>query len=292
MTQNTDLIKQFAALTPAQKARVLAKLQAQGALSDAQQAQSETTIPLIDRTVPIPLSFPQEQLWFLYQVEPESVAYNERIAIRLTGTADIAALQQATQAVVQRHEGLRTIFADAVDSADRQDDQTPVQLIQPFDPTVCQLTQCTVPDFGDELIRQIDEISFRPFDLRVGPLWRFVLFTSEAEADAGHVLLLVVHHMIADAWSMSIMLEDIAAYYTALRQGQQAQLPELTVTVADFSGWQRQQLQGETLTQHLAFWQDALAGASPLLPLPADYPRPATPPVGEVPCSGSGLGRH
>jgi amino acid adenylation domain-containing protein len=297
MTTNQDLLQQIAQLPPEKRAQLLAALRAQGVTLPVAPAPAPTPIPPADRTLPIPLAFPQEQLWFLQQLQPASAAYNERLAVRLLGALDVAGLEQALHQVVQRHASLRTAFV--LHSATDATTATPVQVIRPFVADEYRLLQPlpppSLPPEGRDslgprdnsltfregwggaettLTQQSDALTLQPFDLTQAPLWRLALFQTGAQE---HVLLLVVHHIIADAWSMAIFLQELAAAYSAFQQGQSVQLPSLPVTYADFAAWQRQTLQGERLIEHLDFWRQSLQGAPLILQLPADHPRPPVP---------------
>ena len=294
-TANATLLEQFAQLSPEKRALIMAKLKAQGVDLAANEPPQPAPLPPIDRTQPIPLSFPQEQLWFLQQFQPESVAYNERIALRLEGPLDVKALDAALQWVVQRHESLRTTFAvipaSAPDPAvsgsanlDVEAASHAVQVIHPFVPHTYAIMQQSLDaaDDTDALARWADAITRQPFDLTRGPLWRLALCAVGVDT---YVLLLVVHHIIADAWSIALFLQEVAAAYTSFCQGKSPQWPAPPVTYADFAGWQHRQLQGATLAHHLAFWQQSLQGAPLLLQLPTDFPRPPVP-------SGRGSVQH
>ena len=210
-----------------------------------------------------PASFAQQRLWFLDQLEGASAVYNLKMALRLSGPLDQACLQRAVDAVVARHESLRTSFAmrgtDVVQRVASQLD-VPVQSL-------------ALEGASDAVLAaKLNELGAASFDLQHGPLLRVHLLRMEATS---HVLLLVMHHIVSDAWSAGILYRDLAAYYSAFSTGATAQLPELPVQYADFAVWQRDWLAGAELERQLAYWREHLQGAPPLLDLPIDRPRPA-----------------
>jgi len=218
-----------------------------------------------------PLSYAQQRLWFLDQLEPGSVAYNIPLALRVVGDLDVAALEQGLGEVVRRHEALRATFS-AVDGR-------PVQDIAPAAAVALPVVDlCGVGAAGREAEAQrlAGEEARRPFDLVRGPLWRATLLRLGA---ADHVLLLTLHHIVADGWSMSVLFRELAALYEAFRAGGPSSLPEPPIQYVDFARWQRQQLSGPALEAHLEYWRQKL-GPSPAVPeLPGDLPPPAGPPL-------------
>jgi amino acid adenylation domain-containing protein len=211
----------------------------------------------------LPLSFAQQRLWFLDQLEPGSSFYHIPAAVRLRGTLDLTALEQGFREVIRRHESLRTRFGVV--------NGVPVQLIdegQEFSLTVLDLST----EGEAEARRVATEESQRPFDLSAGPLLRAsVLRLREQE----HVLLCTMHHIISDGWSMGVLIRELTTLYEAYAQGQPSPLQELPIQYADYAHWQREWLQGEVLEQQLSYWKQQLAGAPAVLELPTDYPRPA-----------------
>ena len=211
---------------------------------------------------PVPLSFGQERLWFLAQLDPGSPVYNVPFGLRLRGQLDAGALQAAVRGVVARHEALRTCFP-----APRG---RPVQLV--LDQVEVPLPLLEVSGGEREAARLARELAAEPFDLDRGPLLRGrLLRLGEQE----HLLLLCLHHIVFDGWSLGVLLGELSELYNAGRAGRAAQLPPLPVQYADYAAWQRGQLHPERLGQELAYWQAQLAGAPELLDLPADRPRPA-----------------
>ncbi|HST60364.1 MAG TPA: amino acid adenylation domain-containing protein, partial [Longimicrobium sp.] len=221
----------------------------------------------VDRTQPLPLSFAQERLWFLDQLEPGSATYNIPVAWRLGGALDEAALERAVGEIVRRHEALRTVF--------REVDGSPVQVIAPFSGFALPVEDLSALGDADReaaVSQRAGEEARRPFDLAAGPLFRAELLRLAAEE---HVLLLGMHHVVSDGWSIGVFLRELSSLYEAYRQGGESPLPELAVQYADYAVWQREQLEGETLDRQLAYWRDRLSGAPELLELPTDRPRPA-----------------
>ncbi|CAG0927432.1 partial arthrofactin-type cyclic lipopeptide synthetase C, partial [Thermoflexales bacterium] len=213
-----------------------------------------------------PLSFAQERLWFLDQLEPGNVAYNIPVAVRLQGRLDIAALEHSLSAIVQRHEILRTTFA--------LHEEQPIQVIAPAEPVrLQQMDLADLPQTEREgQARQvIAEDVQRSFDLTHGPLLRALLLGLNEQE---HILLLNLHHIIYDGWSMGVLLPELTTLYRAFCTGQPAALPELPIQYADYAIWQRQWLSGDTLAQQLAYWQQQFSGEIPTLDLPTDRPRP------------------
>jgi amino acid adenylation domain-containing protein len=212
-----------------------------------------------------PLSFAQERLWFLDQMQPGNPVYNVLSAHRLSGTLDAAAMERALGQVVRRHEALRTTFP-AVDG-------TPVQVAAPFTGFRLAVEDAAGLD-DDALMRRAADEAARPFDLARGPLFRATLLRI---SDDDHLLLTAMHHIVSDGWSMRVLFRELVAHYAAEHAGGGAGLPALPLQYADFARWQRAHLQGAALDRQLAFWRLRLAGAPELLALPADRPRPPTP---------------
>ncbi|HEV2733435.1 MAG TPA: amino acid adenylation domain-containing protein, partial [Longimicrobiaceae bacterium] len=214
----------------------------------------------------LPLSFAQQRLWFIDQLQPGSAAYNVPAALRIHGPLDAAALERALGELVRRHEALRTTFAAPGGRA--------VQVIHPagaFALPRLDLGGMPAAEREAELRRRVEADESAPFDLSAGPLLRVLLVRLD---DEEHALLLNMHHIVSDAWSVDVMVREVAELYGAFREGRPSPLPELPVQYADYAVWQRRWLTGETLDAQLAWWRERLAGAPPLLELPADRPRP------------------
>ncbi|HYH80747.1 MAG TPA: condensation domain-containing protein, partial [Longimicrobium sp.] len=215
----------------------------------------------------LPLSFAQERLWFIDRLEPGSAVYNIPVAWRLGGALDQGALERALGEIVRRHEALRTVFAEV--------DGSPVQVIAPFGAftlPVEDLSGLGEADREAALRRRAGEEARRAFDLSAGPLFRAVLLRLGAEE---HVLLLSVHHIVGDGWSLGVLYRELSALYAAYHEGGESPLPELAVQYVDYAVWQREQLQREALDRQLGYWRERLADAPALLELPTDHPRPA-----------------
>ncbi|MGH3875276.1 MAG: amino acid adenylation domain-containing protein, partial [Pseudonocardiaceae bacterium] len=209
-----------------------------------------------------PQSFAQQRLWFLHQFEPGSAEYATRLGLRLRGELDIDALAVAFTGLVARHESLRTTF-EAVDGQGVQVIHPPVAVALPL----LDLSDLAEPDRVVQLQRVMAAQLSQPFLLQHGPLWRVRLVRSGAQ---DHVLILVLHHIITDGWSMGVLLEELGALYRAPDH----EMAALPVQYADFAAWQRAALSGPVLDEGLAYWQRRLDGVAPL-ELPADRPRPA-----------------
>jgi amino acid adenylation domain-containing protein len=226
------------------------------------EAQS---IPRRSPNNPARLSFAQQRLWFLHQLEPESVAYNLPRAIRLTGDLNIEALAQSFSEIVRRHEVLRTTF--------RTVQGEPIPAIAPAAPIHLPITnlQTLAEEASRRAVQDLTaQEAQQPFDLAQGPLFRLnLLKLSPSE----HVLLLTLHHIVSDAWSTGVLVQEMVALYDAFTKAEPSPLPELVIQYADFADWQRQQ-QAQRKTQ-LTYWQQQLAGALPILQLPTDRPRTA-----------------
>jgi hypothetical protein len=213
-----------------------------------------------------PLSYAQEGLWYLHQLQPGLTAYHVRFLLRLSGKLDIPALERSINEVVSRHEILRTIFPAK--------DGIPQQVVLPF-----EARPLTIKDFtglseqeGERRARQFaDDDGGKPFNLSQLPLMRLTLIKVSATT---HYLILTAHHNIFDAWSRQVFLHEISRYYSAFVGGTAAALPELPVQFSDYALWQREMLQGEKLNELLAYWKGQFSGELPVVDLAFDRPRP------------------
>jgi amino acid adenylation domain-containing protein len=260
----------FEAPTIARQAELLVKTMAEKGLTLKIEQQVQPSIPPRDTTSNPPLSFAQQRLWFLEQLEPGSLAYNIPFAFRLNGPLDVAALQRALNEIVRRHEVLRTTFVLA--------DEEPVQVIQPFTPTDSVGFSWTELDWSDQppldkamLQQRLWAEAHQPFDLARGPLLRLTLAQL---GDLEHLLLLTWHHIVFDGWSEGVFFQELAEFYLAFCQDKFTPPAPLPIQYADFAVWQRHWLQGEVLARQLSYWQQQLAGAPPTLNLPTDHPYP------------------
>lgn len=223
-------------------------------------------IPTVARQSMLPLSYGQQRLWFLAQLDPDSGAYNMGETIWLRDAIDVAALQSAIDSLTTRHEILRTTFVEA--------DGQPAAVIHPvLDPalTIVDLRgHAAAQTLAQEKIAAQTE---QPFDLSSGPLLRIMLITLEEQL---HLLQFSMHHIIGDEWSLSIFVEELVASYRAYRAGRTPSLTPLTVQYVDYATWQRAWLDAGESERQLAYWRDQLGGEQPLLELPADNPRTGT----------------
>ncbi|HEY2738508.1 MAG TPA: amino acid adenylation domain-containing protein, partial [Thermoanaerobaculia bacterium] len=224
-------------------------------------------LPRVPGDMELPLSFAQQRLWFIDQLEPGSALYNVPVALRASGELSAGVLAQALGEVVRRHEALRTVFSGA-SGRGRQVILPPVAFPVPL----VDLSGLSLELREEAAAAWVAEEARRPFDLAHGPLFRAGLWRLSATE---HVLLLGLHHIVSDGWSMGVLVRDVAALYAAFSEGRPSPLSELPVQYADFAAWQRSWLSGEALEMELAYWRRHLTGAPPVLELPADRPRPA-----------------
>ncbi|WXK34527.1 non-ribosomal peptide synthase/polyketide synthase (plasmid) [Mycetohabitans rhizoxinica] len=227
-----------------------------------------STIPPVSREGPLPLSFAQQRLWFLAQLDGVSRTYHMPLAWRVHGPLNQAAWQRALDALFARHDALRSVFVSV-------EGQPQVQLL-PAETGVPMSWHDLrgVPDADAQLARLSDEAVHAPFDLAHGPLIRACGIRL---ADDEHVLVLTQHHIVSDGWSIGVVVRELNALYTAACRGQPDPLPALTVQYLDYAAWQRQWLSGERLQAQSDYWRATLADAPVLLALPTDRPRPAQP---------------
>ena len=234
---------------------------------DAGSQPPPAIVPLPRDGRRLPLSFAQRRLWFLDQLEPGGSAYNLAGGVLLDGDLDGAALACSLTEIVRRHESLRTTFAAA--------DGEPYAVVTPPAPFSLPRTDLSgLPEERrePEAARLAAADGRRPFDLACGPLLRFTLVRL---GERRHALLAAMHHTVSDGWSLGVLVRELSALYPALLAGRPSPLPELPVQYADFALWQREWLRGEALGAQLAWWSGHLAGAPPVLDLPADRSRPA-----------------
>jgi len=249
------------------RAALLRLLKQRGATRVVDTSQDDMIA--VDREGPLALSFAQQRLWFLDQLDPTaSAAYHIPASLVLRGSLDHNALKAALDRLVARHESLRTTF--------RRDGEQPVQVIAPadcgFSLVEHDLRQLSREQAEARAAQLTEDEAAAPFDLLNGPLIRGSLLRL---ADDEHHLLINQHHIISDGWSIDVLVKEFAALYQAFSAGQPDPLPALTLQYADYAAWQRRHLEGERLGQHVEFWRSHLAGAPALLSLPTDRPRPA-----------------
>jgi amino acid adenylation domain-containing protein len=245
----TDLSEQVSALSPEKRALLEQLLAEEG-----------------DKLNAFPLSFAQQRLWFVEQLQPDTPRYNIPAAVRMTGSLHVRAMEQSLNEIVRRHEALRTTFATV--------GERPAQRIIPtltLPLPVVDLEALTETDREAEVQRRAREEAQRPFDLAQGPLLRAILLHL---ADDDYVFLLTMHHIISDGWSLGVFMRELAALYAVYASGKPSVLPPLPIQYADFAVWQQEWLRGDVLESQTTYWKERLGGQLPLLELPADRRRP------------------
>jgi amino acid adenylation domain-containing protein len=234
----------------------------------AAQRETGDAAPVVKapRGGPLPLSYTQEQVWFLNELEPGNLAYNFQALIRFRGRLDVGALHRTLEEIVRRHESLRTAF---VADGDRpaQHIVAPLHVELP----VIDLRHLAEAERRAAADRYVDDQCRRPFDLACPPLARWALVRT---ADDEHVLIHVEHHLVHDGWSFSVLLRELKTIYQAFSRHEPSPLPEPVWQFADYAVWQRETLTGEVLDGQIAFWRRQLAGAPATLDVPPDRPRP------------------
>nr|AGH69808.1 non-ribosomal peptide synthase [Nostoc sp. 'Peltigera membranacea cyanobiont'] len=216
----------------------------------------------VSRDGKLQLSFAQQRMWFLYQLDSSSSFYNGSFQIKIIGALNVTVLEQSVNEIIRRHEVLRTNFPTIKG--------VPLQAITPtlsITLPVVDLQGLTEAFVQQLVARQVRQ----PFDLVTGPLLRVTLLLLSPET---HLLILTIHHIITDGWSMGIFFKELGTLYQAFTNGEPSPLPELAIQYADFSVWQREWLTGEVMQKQVDYWKQQLADAPPLLKLPTDYPRP------------------
>ncbi|HYO67456.1 MAG TPA: amino acid adenylation domain-containing protein, partial [Archangium sp.] len=238
------------------------RVEAQQASANTRRASAPVIVP---RSVEAELSFSQQRLWFLDQYQPGSAVYNMPAALRLVGALDAGALERAFSELVRRHQSLRTTF--------RVREDVPFQVIAPASSwrlEVTELGHLPASEREAEAMRLAHEDARQPFDLARGPLLRTKLLRLTARE---HLLLVTMHHIVSDGWSLAVLIREVVTLYAAFSAGRPSPLPELPIQYMDFAAWQRDWLQGEVLDQQLGYWRKQLDGAPPTLELPTDRPR-------------------
>ncbi|MEW9701479.1 amino acid adenylation domain-containing protein [Paenibacillus sp. SI8] len=229
------------------------------------EASDFEKIPKRDHPGGAPLSFGQERLWFMSQLNPESPVYNMPASVRLEGTLDIKVLENSLYAIIRRHDVLRTTF-QMINGEMLQavHDELMPEL------TVIDLQHMAEHAQEEEVSRQAADGAQHRFELNLGPLVWMRLLQLDSKK---HVLLFNVHHMVFDGWSMGIFFQELAVLYEAFIHGKPSLLPELSIQYGDFAQWQKERLQGERMNQLLSYWKEQLSGVSTVLDLPTDRPR-------------------
>src|SRR5579885_959361 len=248
------------------KKELLRKLKVQEGISSPEPALPLQPVPREDGAL-FPLSFAQQRLWLLDQLDPGTPVYNVPLALRLLGKVHALAFRQAISEIVRRHEALRTAFVTL--------DGVPSQKILPVGELpipIIDLRSLSLNERRKKALSIVAEEAQRPFDLASGALLRAQLLQLDEDE---YVLNLCMHHITSDAWSMEVFCKEMMALYTAFVEGKPSPLPELSVQYVDYTMWQRQRLQGEELEKQLSYWKQQLTGLPALLPLPTDRPRPA-----------------
>jgi pristinamycin I synthase-3/4 len=235
---------------------------AMAALLGTHTQELDAPIRIADRSRPLPLSSAQVRLWFLDELEPENPAYNMPWSMRLSGILDTEALQTAIDQVIARHESLRTTFP--------AQDGEPVQMIHESLPVTLEVETFA----GDEaaLVQRLTDISKQPFDLHTGPLLHANLIQT---GDSESVLSLCIHHIIYDAWSHGILMQELSECYAAHREHRAAVMEPMPIQFADYAAWEHEWMQGPGYQQQLGYWKKELSGAPNALEFPTDFPRPA-----------------
>jgi amino acid adenylation domain-containing protein len=262
----TDLEKRLAALSPEQRKVLLRRLNREATPKDTEE---QTISPQARETNVFPLSFSQQRLWILDKMGPGNAAYNLPMAIRFRGTLHVTALEKCINEIVHRHETLRTSFT-VVDGNPMQVVHPPLQL--PL--RVVDLSSWPAAEIELEALNLISEESQRAFDLEHAPLLRTTLLKlSETE----HIFLILVHHIVSDAWSMVVFMRELETLYRGFCNGESPQLPPLSIQYADFAQWQLHWVESGGIEAQLAYWREQLGGELPQLDILLNRPRPATP---------------
>jgi len=245
----SDLSQRIANLSPNKRKLFLQKLN-----KEKENTFSQTQIKFLSRkSNSFPLSFAQQRLWFLDQLQPGNAIYNLHYPVRITGSLNLAALEQSINEIVRRHEVLRTTFTVV--------EGEPLQCIAPtltLTLPLLDLRELSTEEREIEVRRLAKKEACQPFDLARDPFLRITLLKLD---ETEHVVLLTMHHIISDGWSLGVFLRELTTLYEAFSCGEPSPLPELPIQYADFAYWQRQWLQGEVLESQFSYWQQQLAGA-------------------------------
>ncbi len=240
------------------------------AIEEEQAEQRGLTVPTIkpvSHEAEVPLSFAQQRLWFLDQLAPGSSSYNIPISLRLKGKLNIKILEKSILEMLRRHESLRTRFV-AIEGKPSQVIEDDIRWAM----DKMDLSSCSVQEQETIIRQKAQEEVARPFDLSQCPLLRIILLRLGEEE---HVILLTLHHIISDGWSVAVLIREMTALYEAFAKNRPSPLPPLSIQYADFAAWQKNWLQGEVLEREMSYWREELSGLPPLLELPLDFPRPA-----------------
>ena len=239
----------------------------EAALKFGDETKTPPIVSRVSRSGELPLSFAQERLWFLSNLDPGNISYHEHVAIAAPGLVDLTIMRRTINDIVRRHETLRTTFTSI--------DGRPIQIIAPPQPAPLPLIDLSeLPPVEAEAEAKrlaVFEVQ-QPFDLAQGPLMRAKLLRLREKE---HVLFFTLHHIICDGWSLGVLTNEVPIIYDAFSQARPSPLPEPVVQYADYAQWQREWLQGEALNAQLSYWREKLSGHPPVLELPTDRPRPA-----------------
>jgi amino acid adenylation domain-containing protein len=261
LLSEAEVAARVAALAPEARALLLRKLQRKAG------PPKQAGITRVPRDGNLPLAFQQERLWFIDQLYPGKATYNIPAALRMRGQLDAASLERAMKKLVERHESLRTTIRDL--------DGQPRQVIHDesmFGWALVDLSADPPEQREERLRRQVTAEAFAPFDLDRGPLVRAKLFRLGPQE---HALVLVMHHIVSDGWSIGVLVRELVMLYQGFASGAEVSLPALPIQYADYAAWQRRWLTDEVVTKQLSFWREQLEGAPPAIELPTDRPRPA-----------------
>jgi len=256
------LTPELRALMAEYKADLLALVQHSNAIA----IETDLSLVPVSREQNLPLSFGQERLWFLNQIDPSNPSYNQLAALRLKGSLNVGVLERSINEISRRHEVLRTTF--------REVDGQPIQIVASTLNIAIPIVDLRLLPYDEreiEIQQLVKELVQCPFDLAADPLLRFLLLQLE---EAEHIFIINVHHIVFDGWSSGVFFRELAALYEAFCSDKPSPLPELTLQYADFAHWQRRWLQGLTRSSYLAYWKEKLQGAPSVLELPTDRPRP------------------
>ncbi|MEH2072606.1 MAG: amino acid adenylation domain-containing protein [Nostoc sp.] len=256
-----EIIKRRSQLSPAKQALLEKRLR-----GEEHPNTQKIVIPPRTQQSPAPLSLAQQGLWFFQQLESQSSVYNEFACIQLKGVLNLAALEKSLNEIIRRHESLRTCFEIL--------NEQPVQVIHPtltVKLPVVNLSNLPQALQNAEVEQLTAEIAQKPFDLAFSPLLRAMLLQI---GEQEHLLLLVIHHIVCDGWSIQILNQELAVLYESFCAEKSSPLSKLPIQYADYSIWQRQWLQGERETTQLSYWKQQLADAPTTLALPTDRQRP------------------
>lgn len=256
-----DLLKSMSTLSP-EKQKLVELLLKEKNINVAQNR----IVPQSRQENSFPLSFAQQRMWFLDRLAPGNPMYNNPAAVSIKGRINVAAIEKSLNVMGQRHEVLRTVF--------NVRDGQPVQVIQ--EDARLRLNNVDYSNLGDsekqdKLRRESIAEAQRPFDLSTGPLLRSTLIKMGQDE---HIFLLTMHHIISDAWTLSLFIKEFAELYTSFSEGRETQLSELPIQYVDFACWQREYLKNEVLEEQLSYWARDLQGADKAMNLPIDHKRP------------------